>query len=310
MSLREPVIMTKKEWQDYHDEPLHITASVTAILSGDHEFETPYSEYHKRKQKMLGMPFPEPDEYHIPFLMGHAVEPVTALLLSLEYPGVRIEDPGPYTMWIDPDNEWLGVTPDRLSTEVASGIEGAVELKYTGPFTPDASLWRADEIPNHVTIQNLTQMMVMGVKFGYVAAMVGYQFFHHPTEWIEGADAPIMESVHKFRDMLIKGEEPEPGASLIDTKTIKKLHPKDNGETVELSEDACEAAEKMALCAESIKGLTEEKQGYQNRIMAEIGDNTYGKRGGVKFAWKTQDRKEFTVKATTTRVLRREKVKS
>jgi len=65
----------------------------------------------------------------------------------------------------------------------------------------------------------------------------------------------------------------------------------------------------MELCNESIRSLGKEKTGYQNKIKAEIGDATYGKRGGVKFSWKTQARKEKVVKASEFRVLRREKVK-
>lgn len=308
--IREPVIMTKKEWQDYHDEPLNFTASVTAILTGDHPQATPYSEYHKRRQFMKGLPFAEPGEDHMPFLCGHALEPVGAHKLYLDYPDIGFTDPGDYAMWIHPDYPWFGVTPDRLGEEMSSGLKGVAELKSTGAFTPDAAKWRSGTVPLHVDIQNQTQMLVTGAKFGWVACVIPMtEFYSHERQWVPKTEEAIMDAVLRFRKMVMDGDEPDPSESLIDSKVIKQLHPKDNGETIELSEEAVEAAESIEGCNESIQALTKEKTGYQNKIQSEIGDATYGMRGGVKFSWKTQTRKEKLVKASEFRVLRREKVK-
>ena len=48
----------------------------------------------------------------------------------------------------------------------------------------------------------------------------------------------------------------------------------------------------------------------QNKLKLAIGDNTFGELpSGGKFTWKTQDRKEHFVAASTSRVLRRTKAK-
>ena len=309
--IREPVILSRKEWLDYHAEPLHVTASVLAALTNNHPYSTVYKEYHRRRQIMKGMPFAEPDENHIPFLVGHACEVVGAKLLSLEHPEMEFTDPGDYAMWIHPDYPWFGVTPDRWCLEPASGLEGVAEFKWTGEFTPDAAHWRSGTVPLHVDIQNQTQMLVTGTTFGYVACGIGTtQWYSQERQWVPETEEAIMEAVLRFRQMVIDGDEPDPTESIIDTKVIKQLHPRDNGDTIELSEDACAAAESMELCNESIRSLTKEKTGYQNKITSEIGDATFGMRGGTKFSWKTQTRKAKMSTASEFRVLRREKVKT
>ena len=103
---------------------------------------------------------------------GHAVQPSPGLLQSTEYP-------------------WLGATPDRVN---ANGEP--IELKTSSTYMKDS--W-ADGVPLNYQVQVLVQMIVLGVKRGYLAVLHGGnspEFY--VIEWNQAAVDQIIEITRDF----------------------------------------------------------------------------------------------------------------
>ena len=89
------------------------------------------------------------------------------------------------------------------------------------------------------------------------------------------------------------------------TAVLRMLHPNDSGEAVELSSDDQVWMDKLAVAKEHIKEEKSRETEAKNHLMESLGDASYGEfPDGRSCSWKTQTKKSFVVKESTTRVFR------
>ena len=249
---------------------------------------------------------------------GKRLEPFIAEwcleLMNEEVNGVKFKG-RPYGILIRSiEYPWMICTPDWLIREKSLDEEfPAVPFQIKNTML--ASDW--DEgVPESVLIQCLHEQIVFGSDHSFVGVLLT----GNRPRWacIERSDHKDLckriidegyEFFGKITDRVPVSELKMDGAAHTQ-KALFNLHPKDNGETVELSGEMME----RALMWDSLRLKQKECGRHADRIAAEIksvmGDYSYGSfPDGSGFSWKHQHKKAETQPrpSSDSRVLRRQK---
>lgn len=216
---------------------------------------------------------------------------------------MHVIDPIGREIWRNTAFPRMHATPDGFAIE--DGEEGVLELK-------NVSGWNADEwadgeaAPLRVQAQVQHQLACTGLRFGYAAGLIGgNQLRVVRIARDEAFICAIRDCVAHFWTYVEAGDSPPIDGLRATAEVLKRLHPDDNGETVELPEDLVPTVDRLAAVKESIKAAEKEKDALQNQVLVALGDNTYGQLpDGRAVSWKTQNRAGYTVEPTSFRVLR------
>jgi putative phage-type endonuclease len=266
-----------------------VTASDVATLFGINPYKSAYTLWAEKRGLV------ESDPATIPTRVGHALEPLIARLY-MEETGLAVIDPGDYTMYTT-DLCPLACTPDRLIMD-GEQIARVVELKSMGERA--AANIDGARLDHQVQLQ--AQLLCTGATQGDLAVLVGNrQFSVYPFERHEKICAQIVERVNNFWYHVISGEPPEVDGSVSTADTLKKMHPDDNGEAVEVNPDTVENIHRLQS---EIENATQRLLFFQNCLKEELGNNTIGICEGSSITWKTEEKKEYSVKASKSRKLR------
>ena len=198
---------------------------------------------------------------------------------------------------------WMGATLDGWYHDEGNLIP--VEFKNVGVWNRAA--WDENAVPIGVWVQVQHQIAVTGAPHAVVVANVGSG---SPLTRTVERDAEfitlLVTQLMKFREHIITKVPPKADFSVATAKALVRMHPDDNGLTLRLPDNPCKhAAAKLEWLKDQIKELSQQKREIENAFKTVLADNTYGEfEDGSCVSWKTQERKEFTVKASKTRVLR------
>lgn len=283
---------TREEW--LAKRKTVIGASDAGTILGLNPHESPMSLYLRKRGDI------EPKEETLAMWLGHEMEPIIAKRYEMET-GRRLQDPGGYNILHHPQHEWLTATRDRtafLDTE-----HGPVELKAPGERM--ARGWSDSESPLCYQVQLQIQMACMGAKVGEIAAIVGNDKFYCIRYERDDAFLQVVIPVlHEFWLGVQNGEPPEIDGTESTRKAIRALHPDDNGEGIALDPSFEAELERLTELERDLDACTLEIQQIKNRIMYEIGANTYAfLNGDCVFSYKTQR----TAGGKNARILRRVK---
>jgi putative phage-type endonuclease len=211
--------------------------------------------------------------------------------------------PTPWCVAVHPRLPFMTATVDRWIIE-APGREdrGDLEIKNVGAFNSD---WR-DEVPLYIQAQVQHQLAVTGFKWGVVAALIGgnkmetIEIERNP-EFIAELEAKAIE----FWDKVQRKEAPPVDGKAATARTLKLLHPSDNGATIALDSDVASWVDKLAKAKEDEKAAEAAKKEAENHIKATLGPNTFGTLpDGRIVSLKTQARAGYTVDPCEFRTLR------
>ena len=292
--------MNHEQWLESRKKS--IGASEIASVLGLNKYKSAYTLWAEK----CGLV--EPVNETIPMRVGHALEPLIARLYE-EQTGRPLTDPGDYAITAHPEYPFLTATCDRL---VMDGplVERVVELKSMNERAA-AELAEDAAIAHQCQLQQ--QMAVTGAALGDIAVLVGnreLRVFEYARNdrFIETVLIP--QAVHFWKHVETQ-TPPEVDESLSTADTLKKLHPADTGEIVGVDENL--VASYLRVSAQ-IKELESEKQLWENRLRAAIGDATFGeadgyqvslktqgKSGGCSIAWKTEEEKAVIHSALSAR---------
>jgi putative phage-type endonuclease len=190
---------------------------------------------------------------------------------------------GPFCVAQHSTLPYLRCTPDRFVVE-APDREGVGVLQVKNASWFKDSDW--DEgTPDYVRVQLQTEMCVTGAAWGSAAVLVGGNKFRYvdverEPELIAEIEAQVQ---HFWQSYVVTGAAPDIDASEATTAFLKRLHPKDNGETVQLDGDALaivfeweKAKAALAASAQAMKVHETAKDLALNRLRDLIGDATFG----------------------------------
>ena len=274
-----------------------IGASEAGTILGLNPYDSAYSLWLRKTGQIPAQ------EETLAMKLGHLMEPVLHRLYE-DQTGRTLVDPGEYQIFSHADYPWLRCTPDRLVT-FEDGEQGAVEMKTASINM--AKEWSEGEAPLAYQAQLQIQLACLGLMRGEIAGLIGNSdFLILPYDRNDEFLDAIIPVLHAFWECCQSRTAPEVDGSESTAQAIAKLHPLDNGETVELSGDLAMDIHAWQQCQADAKALEEKIALHKNRIKAALGANTFGVIGNLKVSNKAQTRKPYTVEASSTfRVLRK-----
>lgn len=230
---------------------------------------------------------------------GREMEPILTKKFS-QKTGLKVEPT--YELLSHPEYPFMLANLDSLVHQ--DGELGVLECKTASEYLKD--YWIDDLIPDAYMFQVQHYLAVTGLKFAYIAVLIGgnkfrYKFIERDEELI----SMILQEETKFwYEHVLAKVPPAWDGSSASTDLLKKLHPADNGETIELPENAGHWILKYKEIGTQIKEMEKEKDEFGNLIKAALGDNSVGMVGGLKVTYNTINKKESIVKATSYRQMR------
>ncbi|OFV80485.1 MAG: hypothetical protein A2Y78_06710 [Acidobacteria bacterium RBG_13_68_16] len=170
-----------------------------------------------------------------------------------------------------------------------------------------------DEIPPYYWLQVQHYLGLTGLPRAYLGALFLHGEFplvFYPVDASEEAWEIIQDADEKFwTDNVLPQRPPEPNASYGDRKALEDLWPSHTpGAVAELGPEWIGRAQRLDELVSVIKEAEDEKAALENLLKMEIGEAEYGRiPTGDGWTYRMQERKEYTVAASTFRVLRRTK---
>ena len=209
-------------------------------------------------------------------------------------------------MVVHPSLSFLRATPDATQFDRQQRDDpGDLQIKTAGHFV--ASDWAFDQTPIHVQVQVQCELAVTGMQWGTVCCLLaGQKMVWRDVQRDDEFIAALLPALEKFWQHVVDRTAPDVDDSEVTARVLAKMHPLDNGETVELPHESVQWALDLDGANAKIKELEALKTHAQNRFRAAIGDATFAVLpDGSKYSYKTQERAAHEVKASQFRVLRK-----
>lgn len=283
----------------------YLTASDAAAVLGQSKWKTPFEVWAEK----TGAVEPDNLDDNEPAEWGNRLERVIGEAHG-EKTGRVVSFPPPYTLVVHPKHDWLAATPDAYQfarhDENIPG-RGALQIKTANAFK--SKDWEG-EPPLDYQIQTNVEMAVTNTTWASLACLIGGQKFRYRDMQRNQQFIDLMiPRLKAFWDMVQTNTPPPADHSDSCLKTISKLFPEDQGGIITLPDEFLKVDEDLEACKEEIANLEKIKAGLTNQIKLAMGDNSIGMLpgGNGSYTYKLQEKKEYIVKASSTRVLRRGK---
>lgn len=201
----------------------------------------------------------------------------------------------------------ISSTPDGYAWEDDRKV-ATVDVKTVQPH--ERKQW-LDGIPRYYWWQQQQQMLVCGVSHGYLVALFGVDRIEHTRiEADKEAHAKIIDAAATFWKQ-VRGELPAPEPDDHKSTLATLMGQKRESKTFDLSAPNIDALarqidEEIQMAAEA-KGMAEKMhREAKSKMLRLIGDADRGVfSDGSGYEIRTVSKKEFTVKASTSRQLKR-----
>ena len=204
-------------------------------------------------------------------------------------------------------NEFMGATPDFEILDHTDG-PGLLEVKSVD-WLQHKRQWTNGEPPMHILLQVQSQLHCTGYKWAYVGALVGgnepvtYRVDYRPK-----IGAEIEKRVAAFWLTVKLGQEPAVDGSDTTAAALAAMYPEaEPAKAIDLTGDN-EFIDRWASFKQARmdrQAAEKAEQSNKNWIMSKIGDAELIRyNGAIVGTAKTQKRKAYEVKESTSRVLR------
>ena len=258
-----------------------IGASDVATILGINPYKSAYTLWAEKTGVL------EPWAGNIATRVGHALENLVTELYE-EETGFDCLDLGDFTVFCHPVLPYFRCTPDRVVMDGGKLLR-VVELKTMGERA--AAELQEGETPLAYQVQLQAQMAIMGAEDGDLAVLVGNRhFFCVPFQRHDSLIDSMLEKVAEFQARVENLEPPDLDDTESTYRTLQRLHPEDNGQTVILPLEAIDAAAQLAIVKEKQKLLDAEELRCKNVLLSAIGPATFAEGGGLRLSLKTQER--------------------
>lgn len=186
-----------------------------------------------------------------------------------------------------------------------------LEIKTTGEYNKKD--WEGDNVPDYYYAQSQWYMYVTGYLYCYIAFLIGNRKFD--VKLIERNDEVIEQLVKKadyfWNTFVVPKIPPAPDGTDSSSQALNLLYPKEEeGKTINLDSGEINA------CLMDIEDYTAEAKELKNKIdlskqiiKSKMGDAEIAICGNKKITWKEVFRKEYIVKASSSRQFRISKYK-
>jgi len=288
-------MIAREEWLSRRSHG--IGASESAAILGLSPFQSPYALWAKKCGLVEDSEETEFQKW------GNILEPAICEEYAVQT-GRRIIDHGRYAVRKSETCPVMLCTLDREVHADDKDGPGCMDAKNVGAYRLDE--WK-DGAPIYYQVQLQHQMEVTGWRWGSLACLIGGNTFR----WcdVERNEAFIELLRRKCTEFwrLVETKTPPPVDGTSSTaETLRKLFPKDSGETIALPGEAVHWDHEYAQACEEIAAAEGRKAEAKAKLIATLGDATFGVLpSGGRWSYKTQTKAQYVVKESTTRVLRR-----
>lgn len=278
----------------------YLTASDMAAVMGHDTRKSAFQVWVDKTAELVAIN----PSFHSPMFWGSALEWPLAEIAAKEY-GWGITRGG-------------ALLRSRRFPKLAATLDAEVEIKsiwvnYEGKNTSEFLRRDWDELeqepPTRVLLQAQEQLLVTDAPYAVVFCLIGgnkpVKIRVDPHLEVQGA---MVQRADWFLDLVERRIPPPVTAS--DQRALEQLYPANDGSIVRLPPEAREWTERIAAIAANQKALEKEDALLRNKLRQCIGKATWGvleepverKR---YWRWETQQRREYTVEASSSRVLSR-----
>ena len=263
--------MSKDGWQAAH--LTHVTASGAAAALGALPYKSAYAQYAEMAGLVEAPDLDDNEKVQWGTRLESAIAEQTAKVL-----GVEMLDPGRHTLLISKEFPGLACTLDRLIVPRETRGAGVAEIKNVGPPHPlyAAGSWE-DEPPLWYQIQLHVQLVVTGLSWGVLSALIGGQRLQ--THEIQAGGAfrqRVIPELARFHTNTLKGIAPEVDGSDSTRAALAVMWPEDTGESKELPWPMQERADWLWEAKREIAIWEARKTEEENYIRAAMGGAKYG----------------------------------
>lgn len=299
--------LSKSDWLRFRQKG--IGGSDIASVCGINNWKSALALWHEKTEKIK-----DDEKENLPAELGTFLEPFMK---------------GKFEKWIEKDegykvsvrnmpyifqhctNDIALANLDGLFSHPKSGT-CITEYKTTSEYF--YKQWQDDNLPDIYYLQVQWYLYVTDLEYCYLSFLIGNRKFD--VLIIERNQEVIDELVEKadyfWKTFVIPKVAPAPSGDISSSEALKSMYPKEEeGKVIDLSGDGDIEHNfvKIDFVNEQIKGMKEELEVNKQAIKAKIGDAEVLICGEKKATWKEQERKEYIVKASKSRVFRISKYK-
>ena len=189
------------------------------------------------------------------------------------------------------DHPWMLANVDRMVVGEDSGLEAKTASIYS------LDVWK-EGVPEHYYPQVQHYMAVTGLKFWYVAALVGGQhFFIHKIFRNEDFITELIEKEEAFWKLVTEGTPPPMDGSEACSKLLNSLYPEgEKDKEVQLPLDAALLIRQYEEGKEEEDLAKTKKDEAANKLKEMLGDSERGFVHDRKVSWTNVSTKRFDSK--------------
>jgi putative phage-type endonuclease len=244
----------------------------------------------------------EIENEHIEF--GNWMEPIIRAEFPRRYlkkEGVEIlVDAFPYLLQ-HPEKPFMLFSPDGAMIHPVMEW-GGIEIKTAGER--QWKEWMEDNLPDEYYCQLQWGMGVTGWQYFYIVALVGKRLVWKLVPRNQDIIDKLIEIGQNFwLNNVLRGEPPMPDGSKDAERVLKALYPTEDGQVIELH-GLLPEYETYKTLTQEIKDKEKRLSEIKQKIMAQMGTAEVALIGDRKATWKTVEKKEYMVKASSSRVFR------
>ena len=298
---------TREEWLKHRQHG--IGGSDIASMLGINPFHSPLALYWDKVSEIK-----EEEGENVPAEVGTALEPfMKKKLLNWIWNNkkdrkVRIDD-------------CKYILQHHKNPLALANVDGIIEwedgelcvAEYKTTNERNYKLWEGDNIPDYYYLQTQWYLYTTGLEICYLAFLIGNRKFD--VKIIERNDAVIEQLVKQTNDFwnnfIISKIPPSPDGSISSGQTIKRMYPEEEvGKIIDITNmENQEKLERLSIASAQAKELKKEVDFIKQEFQIQLGDAEQAICSDKMITWKVQEKKEYTVKTSKSRVMRIKKYK-
>jgi putative phage-type endonuclease len=277
---------TREDWLRMRECGLGGSDALAA--SGLSPYKSPYALW---LEKTGMVEFPDEDNEFMAW--GRRLEPVIADAFA-EETGLTISRL-PF-LFRSKEHPFMLADIDRLIYDPETGEYGVLEIKNTSSW--NARDWE-DEAPIYATVQNLHYQIVLGLRWGYVAGLIGGNHLAiHKVVLDDDVESDILSLENTFWNKVMDNDPPALDGSDSTLEALKLRYSEPEEERIDLPDEALDLISEL----EQVKSVMSDKKAREQEIkvkmMAWLGNNTEGVIGDSLVTWKPNKKGTRTMRFT------------
>ena len=209
-----------------------IGSSDAAAAVGLNPYKSQLELWLEKTGRDTALPKLDPQDEESPAYWGNILEPIVALHYTrrtsnrVRRVNAVLQHPDPKMAWMlaNIDREVIGASEVQILECKTAGINGA-------------RLWK-EGVPEYVQLQVMHQLAVTGKQAADVAVLLGGQHLEiHRIERDEQMIARLIDLERLFWDYVVSDTPPPADGSASAEAALRCLYPKDNGQTLDFSQN-------------------------------------------------------------------------